>query len=148
MIVLVRLANEGPRTADDLMRRFETEETVIEAWQITGEHDFAVRMVARDMTGYDELTRRLFVENDAVAGFQTLMVLRQTKTPAMIPIGQRVLVEYASLEGQLLPASQRKFPSTPTHPSTIDCRIGGPTLAMYLHEQAPEVGERNRPASD
>lgn len=85
MIVLVRLANEGPRTADDLMWRFETEDTVIEAWQITGEHDFVVRMVARDMAGYDDLTRRLFVENEAVAGFQTLVVFRQTKTPAMIP---------------------------------------------------------------
>lgn len=86
MIVLVRFANEGPRTADDLMRRFETEETVIEAWQITGEHDFVVRMVAGDMMGYDALTRRLFVENDAVAGFQTLVVFRQTKGAAAVPI--------------------------------------------------------------
>ena len=87
MIVLVRLANEGPRTADDLMRRFETEDTVIEAWQITGEHDFVVRIVARDMAAYDELTRRLFVENEAVASFQTSVVFRQTNTPAVLPAG-------------------------------------------------------------
>jgi len=86
MLVLIRLEREGARTADDLMRALEAEPEVIEAWQITGEHDFAARIVARDMEGYDDLTHRLFVENEHVKTFTTLVIFRQTKKPTRIPI--------------------------------------------------------------
>ncbi len=86
MIVLVSLEREGVSTADDLMKRLEAEPAVIEAWQITGEHDFAAKIVARDMNDYDELTRRLFVQNEHVKMFTTLVIFRQTKKPTSIPI--------------------------------------------------------------
>jgi Lrp/AsnC family leucine-responsive transcriptional regulator len=86
MLVLISLEREGARTADDLMRALEAEPEVIEAWQITGEHDFAARIVARDMEGYDALTRRLFVQNEHVKTFTTLVIFRQTKKPTRIPI--------------------------------------------------------------
>ncbi len=86
MIVLISLEREGARTSDDLMRALEAEPEVIEAWQITGEHDFAARIVARDMEGYDQLTRRLFVQNEHVKTFTTLVIFRQTKKPTRIPV--------------------------------------------------------------
>jgi Lrp/AsnC family leucine-responsive transcriptional regulator len=86
MLVLISLEREGARTADNLMRELEAEPEVIEAWQITGEHDFAAKIVARDMEGYDALTRRLFVQNEHVKTFTTLVIFRQTKKPARIPI--------------------------------------------------------------
>jgi Lrp/AsnC family leucine-responsive transcriptional regulator len=90
MIVLVSLERENARTADDLMRTLEAEPAVIEAWQITGEHDFAARIVARDMEDYDELTRRLFVRNEHVKMFTTLVIFRQTKKPTGIPMAPEV----------------------------------------------------------
>ncbi|MHB8285750.1 MAG: Lrp/AsnC family transcriptional regulator [Caulobacteraceae bacterium] len=86
MIVLISLEREGADTADALMRALEAEPAVIEAWQITGEHDFAAKIVARDMEDYDALTRRLFVRNDHVRTFTTLVVFRQTRKPTSIPI--------------------------------------------------------------
>jgi Lrp/AsnC family leucine-responsive transcriptional regulator len=86
MIVLISLEREGVSTADDLMNRLEAEPAVIEAWQITGEHDFAAKIVARDMKDYDDLTRRLFVQNEHVKMFTTLVIFRQTKKPTSIPI--------------------------------------------------------------
>jgi len=86
MIVLITLEREGARTSDDLMRALEAEPEVIEAWQITGEHDFAARIVARDVEGYDHLTRRLFVQNEHVKTFTTLVIFRQTKKPTRIPV--------------------------------------------------------------
>jgi Lrp/AsnC family leucine-responsive transcriptional regulator len=86
MIVLISLEREGARTSDDLMRALEAEPEVIEAWQITGEHDFAARIVAQDMEGYDQLTRRLFVQNEHVKTFTTLVIFRQTKKPTRIPV--------------------------------------------------------------
>ncbi|MXP26000.1 AsnC family transcriptional regulator [Altererythrobacter indicus] len=86
MIVLVSLEREGSSTADDLMRKLEAEPQVLEAGQITGEHDFAVKIIARSMEDYDELTRRIFVEEEHVRTFETLVIYRQSKKPKIIPI--------------------------------------------------------------
>jgi Lrp/AsnC family leucine-responsive transcriptional regulator len=86
MIVLVTLEREGTRTIDELMSKLEAEPEVIEAWQITGEYDFAVKIVARDMEGYDALTHRLFAQDERVRSFTTLVVIRQTKKVSLIPI--------------------------------------------------------------
>jgi len=84
MIVLITLEREGARATDELMRTLEAEPAVIEAWQITGEYDFAAKIVARDMEDYDDLTRRLLVQNAHVKTFKTLVVFRQTKKPTSL----------------------------------------------------------------
>ncbi len=88
MLVLVSLEREGAHTSDDLMRTLEAEPEVIEAWQITGAYDFAAKIVARDMEGYDALTRRLFVENKHVKTFTTFVIYRQTRKASSIPIAE------------------------------------------------------------
>lgn len=90
MIVLVTLEREGSRTIDELLRKLETEPQVIEAWQITGEYDFAVKIVARDMESYDNLVHRLFASDDRIRTFVTLVVIRSTKKSGFIPISKEV----------------------------------------------------------
>jgi len=70
MIVLVTLEREGMRTIDELMGKLEAQPEVIEAWQITGEYDFAVKVVARNMEDYDALTHRLFAQDERVRSFE------------------------------------------------------------------------------
>lgn len=43
---------------------------VIEAWVVTGHHDFAVRTVASDMESYDDLARNLFAAGERVRSFK------------------------------------------------------------------------------
>ena len=86
MIVLVTLERESARTVDEMMRVLEAVPEVVEAWNVTGDHDFAVRMVARDMEGYDELARRLFAADELVRSFKTLVVIRQVKEMSPIPV--------------------------------------------------------------
>ena len=86
MIVLVTLEREGARTVDEMMRRLETVPEVVEAWNVTGDHDFAVRMVARDMESYDILARNLFAADERVRSFKTLVVIRQVKEMSPIPV--------------------------------------------------------------
>src|SRR3954453_8965328 len=69
MIVLVTLEREDARTIDEMMRMREAVPEVVEAWNVTGDDDFVVRMVARDMEGYDELARRLFPADARVRSF-------------------------------------------------------------------------------
>lgn len=86
MIVLVTLERESARTVDEMMRVLEAVPEAVEAWNVTGDHDFAVRMVARDMEGYDALARRLFAANERVRSFKTLVVIRQVKEMSPIPV--------------------------------------------------------------
>lgn len=87
MICLVTLEREGAKTMEELMRKLEAQPQVIEAWQITGEYDFAVKLVARDMEDYDDLVHGLFAQDDRVRSFVTLVVIRSTKKSGFIPIG-------------------------------------------------------------
>lgn len=84
MIVLVTLERERAQTVDVLIRQFAAVPEIIDSWLVTGDHDFALRMVARDMESFDDLTRRIFVADDNIRSFKTLVVLRHTK--AMSPI--------------------------------------------------------------
>lgn len=86
MIVLVTLEREGARTVDEMMRVLANVPEVVEAWNVTGDHDFAVRMVARDMEGYDALVRTLFAADERVRSFKTLVVIRQVKELSPIPV--------------------------------------------------------------
>jgi Lrp/AsnC family leucine-responsive transcriptional regulator len=86
MIVMVTLERESARTIDEMMRLLERESEVIEAWNVTGDHDLAVRIVARDMEGYDELAMRLFSANERVRSFKTLVVIRQVKPFSPVPV--------------------------------------------------------------
>lgn len=86
MIVLVTLEREGAPTVDEMMRVLANVPEVVEAWNVTGDHDFAVRMVARDMEGYDALVRTLFAADERVRSFKTLVVIRQVKELSPIPV--------------------------------------------------------------
>ena len=86
MIVLVTLEREGVRTVDEMMRVLRAVPEVVEAWNVTGEDDFVVRMVARDMESYDELARNLFAADERVRSFKTLVVIRQVKDLSPIPV--------------------------------------------------------------
>jgi Lrp/AsnC family leucine-responsive transcriptional regulator len=86
MIVMVTLEREGARTIGEMMHLLDREPEVVEAWNVTGDHDLAVRIVARDMESYDELAQRLFSANERVRSFKTLVVIRQVKTLGPIPV--------------------------------------------------------------
>ncbi|MEG8055290.1 Lrp/AsnC family transcriptional regulator [Sphingomonas aerolata] len=86
MIVMVTLEREGPSTIGEMMHLLDREPEVVEAWNVTGDHDLAVRIVARDMESYDELAQRLFSANERVRSFKTLVVIRQVKALSPIPV--------------------------------------------------------------
>jgi Lrp/AsnC family leucine-responsive transcriptional regulator len=77
MFVLVVLEREGSRTVADLLGKFSEHPQVIECANVTGEYDIAVRLVARDMEDYDDVAQTLFVDDDRVRSFKTLVVIRE-----------------------------------------------------------------------
>ncbi|WP_363829077.1 Lrp/AsnC family transcriptional regulator [Sphingobium sp. LMC3-1-1.1] len=86
MIVLVSLERESARTMNEMMEIFRNEPEILEAWNVTGDHDFALRIVARDMEGYDNLAQRLFAANDGIRTFKTLVIIREVKPLSPVPV--------------------------------------------------------------
>ncbi|MBB4840761.1 Lrp/AsnC family leucine-responsive transcriptional regulator [Sphingomonas kyeonggiensis] len=87
MIVLVTLERETADTVSEMFEIFRREPEVMEAWNVTGDHDFAVRIIARDMESYDDLVRRLFSADERVRTFETLVVIRETGGMSPVPVG-------------------------------------------------------------
>lgn len=86
MIVLISLERENAHTINEMMEIFRREPEILEAWNVTGDHDFALRIIARDMEGYDNLAQRLFAANERIRTFKTLVVIREVKPMSAVPV--------------------------------------------------------------
>ncbi len=85
MMVLVILEREGSRTVADLLAELSGHPQVIDCANVTGDFDFVVRLVARDMEDYGDLVDRLFAADDRVRTFKTLVVIRETRGSKPLP---------------------------------------------------------------
>lgn len=86
LIVLVTLERERGEIIDRFVRKLRVVPEIIEAWYVTGDHDFALRIVARDMESFERLTRRVLYADEHVKSFKTLVSMRQIKPLSPIPI--------------------------------------------------------------
>ena len=59
---------------------------VMQVYDVTGESDFIVIVSARDMLDYEEISRRLFMENPNVRRYKSSLVIRRIKYGMTIPI--------------------------------------------------------------
>lgn len=85
IIVLVTLDREGQRILDDFHRAIAAVPEIVEAWYVTGEHDFVLRMVARDMPSFDRQISELLYSKPFIRSFKTLVTFRNLKPLSGIP---------------------------------------------------------------
>jgi Lrp/AsnC family leucine-responsive transcriptional regulator len=86
MIVLVTLERERSDIIDRIVQKFARVPEIVEAWYVTGDHDFALRVVAQDMEQFEEFTRAILYADENIRGFKTLVVMRGVKQLSPIPI--------------------------------------------------------------
>lgn len=78
-LVLVEMERERIDVLDAFRRRMRAEPQVQQCYYITGEADFALICLARDMDDYERLTRRLFFDDMNVRRFRTSVVMERSK---------------------------------------------------------------------
>ena len=78
-LVLVEMERERIDVLDAFRRRMRSEPQVQQCYYITGDADFALICLARDMADYEQLTRRLFFDDMNVRRFRTSVVMERTK---------------------------------------------------------------------
>lgn len=59
---------------------------VMQVYDVTGESDFIVIVSSKDMLDYEEVSRRLFMENPNVRRYKSSLVIRRIKYGMTIPI--------------------------------------------------------------
>lgn len=85
-VVMVELERERIDQLDAFRRKVLREPHVQQCYYVTGEADFVLVCVARDMAEFEELTRRLFFGDENVRRFRTSVVMGRTKVGLTLPI--------------------------------------------------------------
>lgn len=85
-IVMVELERERREQLAAFRTAIRDEPQVQQAYYVTGESDFALICVARDMADFEALTQRLFFENGNVRRFRTSVVMDRTKVGLEVPV--------------------------------------------------------------
>ena len=86
VIVEVKVESERSDLLDQMQHEFKACPQVQQCYYVTGECDFVLIVLARDMDQYVALTRRLFHGNKNIRSFKTLVAMNRVKTGMRVPI--------------------------------------------------------------
>jgi len=85
-LILVELERESIHQLDSFRRKAKAEDQIQQCYYITGDADFALVALARNMKDYEALTQRLFFEDSNVKKFRTNVVMDRTKVGMTVPV--------------------------------------------------------------
>lgn len=85
-LVFVELEHERIDQIDAFRRKAKAEQQVQQCYYITGEADFALIVLAKDMEDYELFTHRLFFKDSNVKRFRTSVVMDRTKVCMDVPL--------------------------------------------------------------
>lgn len=79
MIVNVKMEREGADALGRFRSRMRERPEVQQCYYVTGEMDFVLLVVVRDLDAYDRFTREHLLSDDNVRGFSTQVVMERCK---------------------------------------------------------------------
>lgn len=85
-IITVGLERERIDKLDAFRRKVKKESQVQQCYYVTGESDFVLIVIAKDMADFETFTRRLFFDDENIRYFKTSVVMDRTKVGLSIPI--------------------------------------------------------------
>lgn len=86
VIAQVEVESEQPEALDRMQGRLTGCPQVQQCYYVTGEWDFVLVLVVRDMEQYTQLTRELFFASNNVKRFKTLVVMNRAKVTLDVPL--------------------------------------------------------------
>ncbi len=85
-LVLVELERERLDHLDAFRRKARAEPRIQQCYYITGEADFALIVLARDVQDFEALTRRVFFDDPNIKRFRTSVAMDRTKVGLSVPV--------------------------------------------------------------
>jgi Lrp/AsnC family leucine-responsive transcriptional regulator len=91
LIVEITVEKEHPlsQVLDDFKRLMLATPEITQCYHVTGDTDFVLIIMVRDMEEYELLARRIFVENLSVRRVQTSVVVSKIKSDTLIPLAYK-----------------------------------------------------------
>lgn len=87
-IVDIEIARDRPlqKALDEFREMMVGSPEVIGCYHVTGEQDFIVVVLARDMKDYEEISRKLFVDNPNVCRYTSSLTISIVKCSTAVPV--------------------------------------------------------------
>jgi Lrp/AsnC family leucine-responsive transcriptional regulator len=86
LVVQIVLERGGAQTVDQFKKQMRDTPEVQQCFYVTGEYDFVLIVVVRDMSAYELLTRQLFFENPLIRKFNTIVSMETVKRGLALPL--------------------------------------------------------------
>ncbi len=87
LIVEVSLERETRKILDAFKRRLTQSPNVQQCYYTTGEYDFVLIVIAKDIPDYQEFTNAFFFDRPEVSKFKTTIVMDAVKVGLSVPVG-------------------------------------------------------------
>jgi len=85
-IVEVSLERENAEMIQEFKCRMRAAPEVQQCYYVTGEADFVLMVTARDISDYEDIVSRLFLEERNIRKFKTGVVLTRVKATLAVPV--------------------------------------------------------------
>lgn len=82
----VRMKSQGPEARAGFQRAMESEPTILEAYSVSGEWDYLLHLIVRDMHDYERILMGHVLDHDSVASTSSNFVLRRVKHTTALPV--------------------------------------------------------------
>ena len=86
LLVMLRLKKGGREINSAVLSRLDGLAQVQQCYAVTGEYDFVLMMVVRDMAEYDALCKRIFQAHDDVERYETTVIMESVKQSFALPL--------------------------------------------------------------
>ncbi len=85
-LILVELERESVHQLDEFRRKMKADPQIQQCYYITGDADFALIALAKDMEDFQKLTQKLFFDDQNIKRFRTSVVMDRTKAGLEVPV--------------------------------------------------------------
>ncbi|WGW04308.1 Lrp/AsnC family transcriptional regulator [Tropicibacter oceani] len=82
----VRMKSQDAEARAAFQRAIDAEPAIMEVYSVTGEWDYMLHMVVRDIADFESILMRRLLELDCVAGTSTIFALRRIKHTREVPL--------------------------------------------------------------
>ena len=87
IIVDIILEKGGEKILDKVIGQFNSEPQVQQIYYVAGEADFVIVVICQNMEAFDQLSRRLFMDNNNIKKFISKVAIQSCKVGTALPLG-------------------------------------------------------------
>lgn len=85
-IMLVRISRSKRNAVQNFIKEIQQIKEVVECYHVTGEADYALKIMAKDMASYEKLAVEQIGSIPGISNMQTMVILSTIKKSKVLPI--------------------------------------------------------------